>query len=111
MKGLIGLVAALMVFGVAAAAAADHAGGGVIVAAPPGEPTLNVILEGGQRWAMLVGEVTEIYDDLGRAIPASRLNAGDYVREICARLPDGRIMAKQITVLRPAWRALESPEN
>ena len=110
MKGVVGLVLALSVFGVAGVAAADHAGTGVIVAAGAADPTLTLILEDGQRWTLILAESTEAYDDLGRAIPAARLGQGDYVREVCTKLPHGRVVARQITRLRPAWRALESPE-
>ncbi len=109
MKGTLGLVAAIMVFGAAAAAAADHVGTGVIVAADPGGPTVHLRLEGGRPWTLVIGYMTEISDDFGRAIPAGWLNAGDYVSEVCTRLPDGRVVAKQITVLRQARRDHESP--
>lgn len=45
-----------------------------------------------------------------QAIALDGLQPGDYVRGECQRGEDGRLLASQIVVLRPAWRSLESPE-
>lgn len=38
------------------------------------------------------------------------LQPGDYIRSECITGEDGRLVARKIVLLRPAWRMLESPE-
>jgi hypothetical protein len=38
------------------------------------------------------------------------LQPGDYVRTECVADEDGRLVARKIVLLRPAWRMIESPE-
>ncbi len=38
------------------------------------------------------------------------LQPGDYIRSECVTEEDGRLVARNIVLLRPAWRILESPE-
>lgn len=38
------------------------------------------------------------------------LQPGDYIRSECLRGEDGKLVAKKIVLLRPAWRMIESPE-
>jgi hypothetical protein len=38
------------------------------------------------------------------------LQPGDYIRSECIAGEDGRLVARKIVLLRPAWRMLESPE-
>ena len=38
------------------------------------------------------------------------LQPGDYIRSECIAEEDGRLIARKIVLLRPAWRILESPE-
>ena len=110
MKSVVGLVVAVLILCVAGVASADHVGTGVILVAGPGEGTMTLVLKEGRPWTLVLGEATKVYDDSGREISPSRLGPGDYVREVCVKLPDWRILAKQITVLRPAWRELGTPE-
>ncbi len=110
MKGGTGLVLVVaMVLGIAGSAPADgpdHVGIGVIVATDPSRGTLKVLLHGSKPWALMVNETTRVYDELGREILEARLTTGDYVREVCGRLATGEFTAKQINVLRPAWRQM-----
>lgn len=38
------------------------------------------------------------------------LQPGDYIRSECVTGEDGRLVARKIVLLRPAWRIIESPE-
>ena len=38
------------------------------------------------------------------------LQPGDYIRSECVTGEDGRLVARKIVLLRPAWRMIESPE-
>ena len=38
------------------------------------------------------------------------LQPGDYIRSECVSADDGRLLARKIVLLRPAWRMIESPE-
>jgi hypothetical protein len=110
MKQTIGFVAVFLILMGAGVASAEveHASTGVLVAAGPGAVTL---LENGRRLTLVLGDTTAIFDDLGQPLSAAGLGPGDYVREECTRQADGQSLARRITVLRPAWRALGSPES
>jgi hypothetical protein len=109
MKTVIGTVTALLVWGAAGLALADpgHTARGKIVAAD--QASAIMVLENGHRHTLTLSPTTKLYDELGR-LTALPLGPGDFVEEDCVSLPDGRFLARRITLLRAAWRELTSPE-
>ena len=90
--------------------ALDHGGTGMIVATDRGHRTVGLVLANGHRLTLLLDSAAKVSDDLGRSITADALQQGDYVREVCTQLSDGRFVARQVVLLRPGWRGIASPE-
>jgi len=109
MKTVIGTVTALLVWGAAGVAAADqlHTARGKIVSAD--RSRVVMVLENGHRHTLELSRTTAVYDESVQ-LSALPLQPGDFVQEDCVSLPDGRFLARRITLLRAAWRELTSPE-
>jgi hypothetical protein len=110
MKTTIGITVALLVgIGAGVALAHDeHVRTGIVVGAGA---TSVILLDEGRRLTLILDGETAVADELGRPIAAAGLGKGDYVREECRKMADGRSVARRITVLQPAWRAITSPES
>jgi hypothetical protein len=108
MKTVIGILTALVVWGGAGMAAADqmHTARGKVVAADRGGVTM--VLENGHRHVLDLARTTTVYDEFDQpsALP---LQPGDFVEEDCVSLPNGHFLARRITLLRAAWREINSP--
>ncbi|HSB79123.1 MAG TPA: hypothetical protein VLM91_10060 [Candidatus Methylomirabilis sp.] len=71
-----------------------------------------VLLENGRQLELIVGRGTVLLDDHGHHLDGLKaLQVGDYVREECNSRAGGQSIARNIDVLVPAWRMLESPEH
>ena len=71
-----------------------------------------ILLEKGRPLELIVGRGTVLLDDQGhRLYSLKALQVGDYVREECNSREGGPSIARNIGVLVPAWRMLESPEH
>jgi len=68
-----------------------------------------MVLENGHRHTLELTQTTKVYNEFAE-ISALALGPGDFVEEDCVSLPDGRFLARRITLLRAAWRELTSPE-
>ncbi|HSB72281.1 MAG TPA: hypothetical protein VLH58_07780 [Candidatus Methylomirabilis sp.] len=55
------------------------------------------------------GGETEILAE-GDPLHLEGLQPGDYIRSECVPGEDGKLLARKIVLLRPAWRMIESPE-
>ncbi len=108
MKTMIATVTALVVWAAAGPAMADqgHMARGKIVAADRG--SVVMVLENGHRHTLELARTTRVYDEFDQ-LSALPLEPGDFVEEDCVSLPDGRFLARRITLLRAAWRELNSP--
>ncbi len=106
MKRAIRLVTALMFLAAPGMVTAEdlHVGLGWIEAADLSSVT--ILPHEGPAYVLRISEATEVYDDTGQPFPAAGLGPRDYVKEECARTPDGRLLAKRITLVQPTWRAL-----
>lgn len=106
---VIGTVTALLIWGVAGLAMADrpHTAKGKIVSAD--RTRVIMVLENGHRHTLELSRATMVYDEFDRP-SAQVLEPGDLVQEDCVSLPDGRFVARRITLLRAAWREITSPE-
>jgi hypothetical protein len=109
MKSVIGTVTALLVWGTAGLATADqlHTARGRIVSAD--RSRVVMVLENGHRHTLELTQTTKVYGEFAE-VSALALGPGDFVVEGCVSLPDGRFLARRITLLRAAWRELTSPE-
>jgi hypothetical protein len=109
MKTVIGTLTALMVWAAAGLALAEqaHTAKGRIVAAD--RTRVIMVLENGHRHTLELSQATRVYDEFGQR-SVQPLGPGDLVQEDCVSLPDGRFLARRITLQRAAWREITSPE-
>ena len=69
------------------------------------------LIENGHSQELVVGRFSALFDDQGNRLKTLKaLRVGDYVHEECILQKDGQSVAREIRILRPAWRMLESPE-
>jgi len=110
MRILVGTVTALVVWGGAGLATAEqvHTAQGKIVSVD--RTSVIMVLENGHRHTLEVAPTTEAYDESGRQSSARAFQPGDYVAEDCVSVSGGGYLARRITLLRAAWRELDSPE-
>lgn len=97
---------------VAVEASADsHRSTGLVVKLNSSDGTV-IVLEKGRQLELNVGRGTVLLDDQGHRLDGLKaLQVGDYVREECYSREGGPSIARNIDVLIPAWRMLESPEH
>ncbi len=106
----VALAAASLVLLWTMQASAEHIGTGMVLSKNPDRTALRLVLDDGERVTLFLDKTVTAVDDFGHAIPADSLQQGDRVREICTRMPDGRLVATRLTLLSHAWRGLASPE-
>jgi hypothetical protein len=90
-------------------AAGLHTGKGTVLSVDAATGRLVMTHGAHGRHVLVLDRATRVVDETGAPIPAAALQPGDVVREECvtgAGLP----VARQIWVLRPAWKELASPE-
>ncbi len=105
----IALVVVLLM-GSGAYSAEFHRSTSLLVKVDPLRGTLRLI-ENGHSQELVVGRLSLLFDDQGKGLKELKaLQVGDYVYEECILQKDGQSIAREIRVLRPAWRMLESPE-
>ncbi len=92
----------------AAEAGALHSGTGTLLSVEGGR--LMMTEEPRGTHILALNYETTIVDATGSPLAAASLQPGDLVREECLAAGDGTFTAKQIRLLRPAWRELASPE-
>ncbi len=104
----IALVVALLI-GSGAYSAEFHRSTGLVVKVDPARRTLFLSEEGHPR-ELVVGRFSVLFDSQGRGLKGlEALQVGDYVYEDCIIRRDGQSVAREIRILRSAWRMLESP--
>jgi hypothetical protein len=65
----------------------------------------------GHTLELAVGPGSLVLDDRDKARKALKnLQVGDYISEECILQTVGPSIARKISVLRPAWKTLDSPE-
>ena len=105
------VVVLLALFVAVEASAGAHRSTGLVVRVNSADGTVD-LLENGQQLELIVGRRTVLIDDQGQRLHTiETLQVGDYVREECNRRENGPSIARNIGVLIPAWRMLESPEH
>jgi hypothetical protein len=118
MKTAVLVLAAALVLGVGVPpagadepqAAGLHRSTGLVVRVDAGLGRV-VMKVNGHVHALAVTKATVLRNDWGEPLAGLRaLHVGDYVREECVAGPEGKLLARKIELLRPAWRELESPE-
>lgn len=88
-----------------------HRSTGLVVRVDSGRGSVAMKLNGHVH-TLAVTKATVLRDDWGEPLAGLRaLHVGDYVREECVAGPEGKLLARKIELLRPAWRELESPEQ
>lgn len=87
-----------------------HRSTGLVVKVDPAKRTV-LLAKNGHYHELLVGPGGVVLDDRSNALQGLiALQVGDYVSEECILQKGGLSIARKISVLRPAWRMLESPE-
>ncbi len=87
-----------------------HRSSGLVVDVDPSKGTV-LLTENGHARELVVGRLSLLFDDQGKGLKELKaLQVGDYVSEECILRRDGQFIAREIRVLRPAWRMIESPE-
>lgn len=93
------------------ASADSHRSTGLVVKLNTFDRTVT-LLEDGRQLKLVVGRGAKLLDDHGHRLDGlKRLQVGDYVREECSGREGGSPIARNIDILVPAWRMLESPEH
>ena len=106
----VALVLALLIGG-EAYSAASHQSTAMVVKVDPAKRTV-ILWESGHSHELVLAESALLRDDHGLGLKGlNALQVGDYVYEDCI-FGEGRrtSIAREIRVLRPAWRMIESPE-
>ena len=106
----VALVLALLI-GVEAYGAESHQSTAMVVKVDPAKRTV-ILWETGHSHELVLAQSALLRDDHGMGLKGLKaLQVGDYVYEDCILGKDGRSsIAREIRVLRPAWRMIESPE-
>ncbi len=105
----VALIMALLM-GSEAYAAGFHRSTGLVAKVDLTRGTV-LLAENGHSRELVVGRSALILDDQGNGLRSLKgLQVGDYVSEECMLQKGGPSIARKISVLRPAWRMLESPE-
>lgn len=100
----------VLLTGSGASSAEFHRLTSLVVKVDPTKGTL-LLTENGHSDELVVGRFSVLFDDQGKRLKALKaLQVGDYVYEECIHQKDGQSIAREIRILRPAWRMLESPE-
>lgn len=87
-----------------------HRATGLVVKLDPAKRTV-LLAKNGHYHELLVRPGAVVLNDQSKAPQAlTALRVGDYVSEECILQKGGLSIARKISVLRPAWRMLESPE-
>jgi hypothetical protein len=95
----------------AAEAGALHTAKGVVLSVDPRAGRIVMTHEDAQgSHVLVVNLLTQIVDEAGALIPMGALQPGDLVREQCVPNGSNPSVATRISVLRPAWKDLASPE-
>ena len=111
MKKLLPVVFLLTLLLAVEASAVSHRSTGLVVKVNSANGTV-VLLENGHQLDLIVGRDTVLLDDRGHRFYALKaLQVGDYIRDECNSRGSGPSIARNISVLIPAWRMLESPEH
>jgi hypothetical protein len=111
MKRLLSVAFLLTLLLAVEASAVSHRSTGLVVKVNSAIGTV-VLLENGHQLDLIVGRDTVLLDDRGHRFYALKaLQVGDYIREECTGRENGPSIARNISVLIPAWRMLESPER
>ncbi len=82
---------------------------GMITTFDPVSATFRLKEDEGVFCSMCCSQATEAVSD-GCAIPLTDLKPGDVVRWEGDRSDDGRVLARKVVLLQPAWMTLSSPE-
>jgi hypothetical protein len=111
MRKVLPVVFLSMLFVVFEASADAHRSTGLVLRVNSADGVVD-LLENGQQVELIVVQGTALIDDQGKRLQTlGALQIGDYVREECNRRNNGPSIARNISVLIPAWRMLESPEH
>ncbi len=103
-------LALVLLTGSEAYSGAFHRSTGLVVKVDPAHETL-ILAENGHSRELVVGRFSTLVNDQGRRLQTLKaLQVGDYVYEDCILRKDGQSIAREVRILRPAWRMLESPE-
>jgi len=83
---------------------------GLVVRVDAGKGTL-LVLENGHHAEVMVGKDCLFLDDQGDPLEGlTAVQVGDHVRHELILQHEKASVGQVITILRPAWRMLESPE-
>ena len=88
-----------------------HAGKGMVTSVDVGGGRVTMKDEARGNLVLVLSQDTKVTDDEGNPIPATKLKAGDLIRQECVLVDSSRCQARQIRVLRPAEKELASPEQ
>ncbi len=88
-----------------------HHGKATVLSVDPKEVRILMTEEPRGTLVLSLNGETRIVDDMGNRMAAAALQPGDLVREQCLGLENGKFVAREIRVLRPAWMETASPEQ
>ncbi len=109
---LVAIAMALSPLGSVGAVAGDlHSGKGTVLWVGAGAGWIRMTEESNGTHVLVLDPQTKVVDETGQRIAATALRPGDLVREECELAQDGKGVAKEIRVLRPAWMETASPES
>jgi len=94
-----------------AAEIAVHTGKGTVLFVRGSGDQIQMTDERGGKLVLWLAPQTRVVDETGNPMPVAALRSGDLVREQCVEWENGKLVAKQIRLLRPAWMETGIPSS
>ncbi len=88
-----------------------HQGKGTVLSVDMKEGRLVMTEEPRGNHLVFLDHQTRIFDERGSSMPAAALQPGDLIREECLLMENGKGLAREIRLLRPAWMDTTSVEQ
>jgi len=88
-----------------------HHGKGTVLSVDMRNGRLVMTEEPRENHLLALDHRTRIFDERGGTMPAAALQPGDLIREECMLMENGKGLAREIRLLRPAWMDTTSVEQ